>query len=132
MRSKGLNKGSLIGLTSSRSSSVSHQASTPNSGPPSSISLSCKKLFVQHIRQSLTRLVFLIFNLYLLGLFWLSIPALPSIYQENRPPLAPYRPKCNSILHLFGEWLFEAALIGGEAWIQHTKSNEKLNAHFNN
>uniref|UniRef100_T1JGQ1 Rap-GAP domain-containing protein n=1 Tax=Strigamia maritima TaxID=126957 RepID=T1JGQ1_STRMM len=31
---------------------------------------------------------------------------------EPRVPLAPSRPKCNSILHLFGSWLFEAALIG--------------------
>lgn len=45
-----------------------------------------------------------------------------SLNQENRPPLAPTRPKCNSILHLFGEWLFEAAHIGGETWIQNTKS----------
>lgn len=29
----------------------------------------------------------------------------PKILAENRP-------RCNSILHLFGEWLFEAALIG--------------------
>ncbi|VVC92050.1 unnamed protein product [Leptidea sinapis] len=27
-------------------------------------------------------------------------------------PLTPLRPKVNSILHLFGDWLFEAALIG--------------------
>lgn len=26
--------------------------------------------------------------------------------------MAPGRPRCNSILHLFGEWLFEAAFIG--------------------
>ncbi|KAL1137760.1 hypothetical protein AAG570_009456 [Ranatra chinensis] len=26
--------------------------------------------------------------------------------------LAPQRPKCNSLLHLFGEWLFEAAQVG--------------------
>lgn len=51
------------------------------------------------------------------------IIALPSITQENRNPLAPTRPKCNSILHLFGEWLFEAAHIGGETWLQTTKSN---------
>ncbi|CAB3260513.1 unnamed protein product [Arctia plantaginis] len=30
----------------------------------------------------------------------------------EKPPLTPLRPKVNSILHLFGEWLFEAALIG--------------------
>jgi len=45
-----------------------------------------------------------------------------SLSAENRPPLAPTRPKCNSILHLFGEWLFEAAHIGGDAWLQNTKS----------
>lgn len=49
--------------------------------------------------------------------------ALPSLgFIESRPPLAAARPKCNSILHLFGEWLFEAAHIGGDAWIQNTKS----------
>lgn len=29
-----------------------------------------------------------------------------------RSQLSPNRPKCNSILHLFGSWLFEAANIG--------------------
>lgn len=33
---------------------------------------------------------------------------------ETRGALAPGRPRCNSILHLFGEWLFEAAFIGTE------------------
>ncbi|XP_055299218.1 ral GTPase-activating protein subunit beta isoform X4 [Sitodiplosis mosellana] len=48
--------------------------------------------------------------------------ALPSLgFIESRPPLAAARPKCNSILHLFGEWLFEAAHIGGDAWLQNTK-----------
>ncbi|XP_035223369.1 ral GTPase-activating protein subunit beta-like isoform X3 [Stegodyphus dumicola] len=31
-----------------------------------------------------------------------------------RPPLSPSRPKCNSVLHLFGTWLFEAALVGSD------------------
>lgn len=54
---------------------------------------------------------------------FLIVIALPSLgFVESRPPLAAARPKCNSILHLFGEWLFEAAHIGGDAWIQHTKS----------
>ncbi|XP_030384786.1 ral GTPase-activating protein subunit beta [Scaptodrosophila lebanonensis] len=34
-----------------------------------------------------------------------------------RPLLAISRPKSNSILHLFGEWLFEAAHIGGDTWL---------------
>jgi hypothetical protein len=38
-----------------------------------------------------------------------------SLGGDSRPPLAPARPKCNSILHMFGEWLFEAAHIGSEA-----------------
>ncbi|KAL5279969.1 RALGAPB family protein [Megaselia abdita] len=50
-----------------------------------------------------------------------SISSLPSLGFEPRPPLAPTRPKCNSILHLFGEWLFEAAHIGGDAWVQNTR-----------
>ena len=28
---------------------------------------------------------------------------------------APHRARCNSILHLFGSWLFEAALLGSDA-----------------
>lgn len=43
-----------------------------------------------------------------------------SLNQEVRTPAAE-RPKCNSILHLFGEWLFEAAHIGSEMWVQNTK-----------
>ncbi len=31
---------------------------------------------------------------------------------EARPPLAASRPSVNSILHLYGAWLVEAALIG--------------------
>ncbi|XP_032591654.1 ral GTPase-activating protein subunit beta isoform X3 [Drosophila grimshawi] len=51
-----------------------------------------------------------------------SINSLPSIGNEIRPPpLSMARPKCNSILHLFGEWLFEAAHIGGDTWLQNRK-----------
>ncbi|XP_055376416.1 ral GTPase-activating protein subunit beta isoform X15 [Condylostylus longicornis] len=81
----GLSKAALIGLTTSRSSV--HPPLTPNSGPPSSSSIS----------------------------------SIPTILGEIRAPLANSRPKCNSILHLFGEWLFEAAHIGSDAWIQNTK-----------
>lgn len=48
-----------------------------------------------------------------------------SLNQEVRTPAAE-RPKCNSILHLFGEWLFEAAHIGSEMWVQNTKSESFL------
>ncbi|XP_077290167.1 ral GTPase-activating protein subunit beta isoform X2 [Arctopsyche grandis] len=37
---------------------------------------------------------------------------IPIASSTERPPLAPVRPRVNSILHLFGDWLFEAALIG--------------------
>ncbi|XP_052870106.1 ral GTPase-activating protein subunit beta [Anopheles cruzii] len=47
--------------------------------------------------------------------------AMLSLCQENRYALAANRPRCNSILHLFGEWLFDAAHIGGETWIHNTK-----------
>ncbi|XP_074039453.1 ral GTPase-activating protein subunit beta isoform X2 [Leptinotarsa decemlineata] len=43
-----------------------------------------------------------------------SISSLTSFGLEPRTPLAPGRAKCNTILHLFGEWLFEAAFIGCE------------------
>lgn len=47
-----------------------------------------------------------------------STTSMASLVQDIRPPLAPGRPKCNSILHLFGEWLFEAAFIGTDGWSQ--------------
>ncbi|XP_020285892.1 ral GTPase-activating protein subunit beta isoform X2 [Pseudomyrmex gracilis] len=47
-----------------------------------------------------------------------STASMTSLGQDIRPPLAPGRPKCNSILHLFGEWLFEAAFIGTDGWSQ--------------
>ncbi|XP_033225547.1 ral GTPase-activating protein subunit beta isoform X3 [Belonocnema kinseyi] len=47
-----------------------------------------------------------------------STASVTSLGQDIRPPLAPGRPKCNSILHLFGEWLFEAAFIGTDGWSQ--------------
>ncbi|KAJ8675024.1 hypothetical protein QAD02_010810 [Eretmocerus hayati] len=47
-----------------------------------------------------------------------STASMMSLTQDVRPPLAPGRPKCNSILHLFGEWLFEAAFIGTDGWSQ--------------
>ncbi|XP_037958819.1 ral GTPase-activating protein subunit beta [Teleopsis dalmanni] len=50
-----------------------------------------------------------------------SLTSLHSLGMEQRPHLAAARPKCNSILHLFGEWLFEAAHIGGDAWLVNTK-----------
>lgn len=40
-----------------------------------------------------------------LKIYLLILTIEPKIFAENRP-------QCNSILHLFGEWLFEAALIG--------------------
>lgn len=83
----GLSKGSLISLTSSRSTSI-NTVMGPSSGPPSASSLT----------------------------------SILSITNENRSSLAPARPKCNSILHLFGEWLFEAAHIGSDMWLQSLKS----------
>ncbi|XP_039292662.1 ral GTPase-activating protein subunit beta isoform X3 [Nilaparvata lugens] len=77
---KGIPKASLIALTTSRASAVSHPPPpTPGNSGPSSTS---------------------------------SVTSLLSLGCEVRTPLAPCRPKSNSILHLFGEWLFEAAQIG--------------------
>ncbi|XP_065334606.1 ral GTPase-activating protein subunit beta isoform X7 [Cloeon dipterum] len=72
----GIPKAALIGLTSSRSSTV-HIPTTPNSGPPSASSIT-------------------------------SVGS----GSEPRPALAPARSRCNSILHTYGEWLFESAHIG--------------------
>ena len=38
------------------------------------------------------------------------LPGLLSL--DSRMPLASNRPKCNSILHLFGAWLFDACFVG--------------------
>lgn len=43
-----------------------------------------------------------------------SLSSLTSLNLEPKPTLAPARPKCNSILHLFGEWLFDAAYIDSD------------------
>ncbi|XP_058062328.1 ral GTPase-activating protein subunit beta isoform X2 [Anopheles bellator] len=50
-----------------------------------------------------------------------GLSSMLSLCQENRYALAANRPRCNSILHLFGEWLFDAAHIGGETWMHNTK-----------
>ncbi|XP_063903698.1 ral GTPase-activating protein subunit beta isoform X6 [Zophobas morio] len=52
-----------------------------------------------------------------------SISSLTSFGPESRTPLAPGRPKCNSILHLFGEWLFEAAFLGCD--LQHRQPHDQ-------
>ncbi|XP_042901218.1 ral GTPase-activating protein subunit beta isoform X2 [Parasteatoda tepidariorum] len=41
-----------------------------------------------------------------------------------RPPLSPSRPKCNSVLHLYGSWLFEAALVGSDMSAFTTSSDQ--------
>ncbi|XP_068141139.1 ral GTPase-activating protein subunit beta isoform X11 [Drosophila tropicalis] len=50
---------------------------------------------------------------------FLALP-LPSLGAAS-VELAAARPKCNSILHVFHEWLFEAAHIGGDTWRQNRK-----------
>uniref|UniRef100_A0A336MJE4 CSON013173 protein n=1 Tax=Culicoides sonorensis TaxID=179676 RepID=A0A336MJE4_CULSO len=84
----GLSKGSLIGLTTSRSTSVTHTS--------------------------------VFSNLATSGTSSAAFMPMTTLNHEIRTP-TPDRPKCNSILHLFGEWLFEAAHIGSEMWIQNTK-----------
>lgn len=89
----GIPKSSLIGLTTSRSSVVT-APSAPSSGPSSASSASCMDFFAQGLNKTI------------------KILALTSFGVETRNALAPGRPRCNSILHLFGEWLFEAAFLG--------------------
>ncbi|XP_078001249.1 ral GTPase-activating protein subunit beta-like [Glandiceps talaboti] len=36
----------------------------------------------------------------------------PNQPSTEKPPPVPKRPQCNSVLHLFGSWLFEASLTG--------------------
>ncbi|XP_017094716.2 ral GTPase-activating protein subunit beta isoform X12 [Drosophila bipectinata] len=50
-----------------------------------------------------------------------SITSLPLTSMGAGTELAVARPKCNSILHVFHEWLFEAAHIGGDTWRQNRK-----------
>ena len=39
-------------------------------------------------------------------------------------PLASNRPKCNSVLHLFGSWLFDAAFVGVKINTVHKNAGE--------
>ena len=41
---------------------------------------------------------------------------------------APYRARCNSILHLFGSWLFEAALLGCDLSSRSTTEGGRLSS----
>lgn len=52
-----------------------------------------------------------------------SVSSLTSFGLEPKTPLAPGRPKCNTILHLFGEWLFEAAFIGCDLNSPHSRQS---------
>ncbi|XP_061428137.1 ral GTPase-activating protein subunit beta isoform X2 [Lethenteron reissneri] len=40
-----------------------------------------------------------------------TAPSLVQLSCEPRPPPAPTRPRVNSVLNLFGQWLFDAALV---------------------
>ncbi|XP_072384831.1 ral GTPase-activating protein subunit beta isoform X2 [Diabrotica undecimpunctata] len=57
-----------------------------------------------------------------------SISSLTSFSSEPKTPLAPGRAKCNTILHLFGEWLFEAAFIGCELSQKNTGEPKRPNS----
>ncbi|XP_044738387.1 ral GTPase-activating protein subunit beta isoform X2 [Chrysoperla carnea] len=48
-----------------------------------------------------------------------------SLHHDWRYTFTPNRPKCNSILHLFGEWLFEAAFIGTDQEQQFTSTTNE-------
>ncbi|ENN80658.1 hypothetical protein YQE_02924, partial [Dendroctonus ponderosae] len=50
-----------------------------------------------------------------------SVSSMNSFGVEAKATLAPGRPKCNTILHLFGEWFFEAAFIGCDIQGQHSR-----------
>ncbi|XP_060804490.1 ral GTPase-activating protein subunit beta isoform X2 [Amyelois transitella] len=45
------------------------------------------------------------------------------VVDTEKPPLAPLRPRVNSIFHLFGEWLFEAALLGTAPVVAPTRTD---------
>ena len=47
--------------------------------------------------------------------------------QQNLSP-SPLRPSCNSILHLFGLWLFEAAFIGTDLRVNSNSPKSSLGA----
>lgn len=61
---------------------------------------------------------------------YMCVAAVLSLGGDSRQPLAPARPKCNSILHLFGEWLFEAAHIGSEAVYHGRGVSQRSCLHF--
>ncbi|KAL1509023.1 hypothetical protein ABEB36_003829 [Hypothenemus hampei] len=50
-----------------------------------------------------------------------STSSINCFFPEEKRALAPGRPKCNTVLHLFGEWLFEAAFIGVDLQTQHSR-----------
>uniref|UniRef100_A0A8D8LTB4 Ral GTPase-activating protein subunit beta n=1 Tax=Cacopsylla melanoneura TaxID=428564 RepID=A0A8D8LTB4_9HEMI len=100
----GTPKTSLIGLTSSRISTVGHSSIPPNSGPPSTSSISSDPSSL--LESTFPNLLHVV--------FWTQYGTIASLAADHKGPLAEDRPKCNSILHLFGEWLFEAALIGSD------------------
>ena len=55
------------------------------------------------------------------GSTWFVLLVLTDSLQNRLPH--PDRPKCNSILHLIGSWLFEAAFIGSE-YSKHPSSDQ--------
>lgn len=80
-----------------KTSLISGLTSTKSSNPSTHISQSQQQLLNQHTPQQSP----------------ISTPTTSSA-PSLRPPLSPSRPKCNSVLHLFGTWLFEAALVGSD------------------
>lgn len=46
-----------------------------------------------------------------------------SIFKGDFSSLTPYHSRCNSLLHLFGAWLFEAALLDCDNVALHGKAN---------
>lgn len=49
---------------------------------------------------------------------------------EARLPYAPKRPQCNSILHLFGAWLFDASLTGVRLHPSHAAPGQFFRVDF--
>ena len=50
------------------------------------------------------------------------LPGLLSL--DARPPLASNRPRCDSVLHLFGTWLFDAALANVKVLAVHKNAGK--------
>ena len=104
-------------MSLSRSSSAATANQPPQANPGYSILVHSYKLEYDDIHVNLLPTVCRVTFVAATSAFVLS--AVTGTLPEHQAslgsaPVAVARPRCSSILHLFGPWLFEAAFIGSE------------------